>query len=380
MTIANVVAVASAGEQAERHRDGGDRRQPEQPDVDRLGELRIPVGVGLVEGVPVGLAVQAVGEERPQVQEHDRAGQHPQQGEGPHADRRGRAARRRAARSSGALALVAPHAPRPGVDRRCARRSPWPPGTGSRGRAACCSRPSRARTSRNASWLSSPASAWWRTAGYLSPASGTSSSQRYPDHGSLDGHAPAVGGDPDHVRAPGARLREHLERELLVVGPVAPRHEPELQDHDGDDHHPPRDDSDPRRHAATMTPPLAAACNAVHGVLRGRHLAARRRPGALRRAPGGGPAAAAVAIRRPRLVAGGAAVGRRDGGGDHRGGGERGRPDLDRAAAGAARLRARAGLGGTRRAAVDGRPRRARCSPRRWSRPTIRSAVSAGSR
>ena len=143
--------------------------------------------------------------------------------------------------------------------------------------------------SRNASWLSSPASAWWRIEGYLSPRFGTSSSQRYPDHGRSIGDAPAVGGDPDHVGPPGARLREHLERELLVVGPIAPRHEPELQDDDGDDHHPPPDDSDPRPHAATMTPP-GDRLQRWRGVLRGRHLAARRRPGALHRAAGCGSA------------------------------------------------------------------------------------------
>ena len=57
----------------------------------------------------------------------------------------------------------------------------------------------------------------------------------------LDRDAPAVGRDPHHVSAPGARLGEHLERELLVVGPVAPCHEPELQEHDGQDHAPPDD-------------------------------------------------------------------------------------------------------------------------------------------
>ena len=147
-----------AGEQAERHGHGGHRRQPEQPDVDRLGQLRIPGGVGLVEGVPVGLPVQAVGEERRQMQEHDRAGQHPQQGERPHADRtaeqvveRGDHAAEAGRRTKPGRAHPAPSrtgsaGPRPGVGRRCARRSPWPPGTGSHGRAECCLRPSRART------------------------------------------------------------------------------------------------------------------------------------------------------------------------------------------------------------------------------------------
>ena len=45
-------------------------------------------------------------------------------------------------------------------------------------RAACAPRPSRAPESRNASWLSSPASAWWRTSGCPRPRPGTSSSHR----------------------------------------------------------------------------------------------------------------------------------------------------------------------------------------------------------
>ena len=36
----------------------------EQADVDRARQLRIPGGVGLVEGVLVGPPVEAVGEER----------------------------------------------------------------------------------------------------------------------------------------------------------------------------------------------------------------------------------------------------------------------------------------------------------------------------
>ncbi len=75
-----------SGEEADRHGDGARRGQPEQSDVHGLGQLRIPGDVGLVEGVPVGPPVQAVGEEGVQMQEHDRAGQHPQQREGAHAD------------------------------------------------------------------------------------------------------------------------------------------------------------------------------------------------------------------------------------------------------------------------------------------------------
>ena len=47
--------------------------EPQQPDVERAGQLRVPGGVGLVEGVAVDRARPGVGEERPQVQEHDRA-------------------------------------------------------------------------------------------------------------------------------------------------------------------------------------------------------------------------------------------------------------------------------------------------------------------
>ena len=74
-----------AGEEAERHRHGGHRRQPEQGHVERVGQLGIPRGVGLVEGVAVGPPVQGVGEERLEVQEHGRARQHPQQRERAHA-------------------------------------------------------------------------------------------------------------------------------------------------------------------------------------------------------------------------------------------------------------------------------------------------------
>ena len=62
------------------------RRQPQQADVDRSAELRVPGGVGLVEGVAVDPPVQAVGEERPQMQQHDRSGEDPQQRERSHAD------------------------------------------------------------------------------------------------------------------------------------------------------------------------------------------------------------------------------------------------------------------------------------------------------
>ena len=74
-----------------------------------------------------------------------------------------------------------------------------------------------------------------------------------PRPGLLDWHAPAVGGDADHVGAPGTRLGEHLERELLVVRHVAPRDQRQLQGHDGHNHHPPSDDPDARPHALTMT-------------------------------------------------------------------------------------------------------------------------------
>ena len=80
--------------------------------------------------------------------------------------------------------------------------------------------------SRNASWLSSPASAWWRTAGYRRPRLRHQLVPAVPRPRLFDRDPSAVGGDPDHVGPPGARLGEHLERELLVVGPVAPGDEP----------------------------------------------------------------------------------------------------------------------------------------------------------
>jgi hypothetical protein len=48
------------GEEAERHRDGRHDGEPEQPDVDGLGQLGIPGGVRLVERVAVDAPVQRV--------------------------------------------------------------------------------------------------------------------------------------------------------------------------------------------------------------------------------------------------------------------------------------------------------------------------------
>ncbi len=79
----------------------------------------------------------------------------------------------------------------------------------------------------------------------------------------LDRHASTVGRDPHHVSAPRARLGEHLERELLVVGPVAPCNEPELQEHYGHDHDPSRDD--PQRRLHSSKPTSTAAGGTVFG-------------------------------------------------------------------------------------------------------------------
>jgi hypothetical protein len=76
-----------AREEAERHGDCGCGGDEEQADVDRAGQLGIPGGVGLVEGVAVDAAVERVREEGPQAQQHRRAGQHAQQRERAHADR-----------------------------------------------------------------------------------------------------------------------------------------------------------------------------------------------------------------------------------------------------------------------------------------------------
>ncbi len=128
----------------------------------------------------------------------------------------------------------------------------------------CCARPSRrpreprlgvARVlsatqsraaSRKASWLSRPASAWWRTESTrghaLRPGRSTGTGPRLGDR-----DTPAVVGDPHHVGTPRARLREHLEGELLVRRRTHAREE----DLGGDDHHdddPPPDDPRPGVH------------------------------------------------------------------------------------------------------------------------------------
>jgi hypothetical protein len=66
-------------EQAHRHGDSGNHAQPEQADVERPWQLRIPGRVRLVEGVPVDLTMRGVADERPQMHQHDRSDEHPQQ-------------------------------------------------------------------------------------------------------------------------------------------------------------------------------------------------------------------------------------------------------------------------------------------------------------
>jgi hypothetical protein len=68
----------------------------------------------------------------------------------------------------------------------------------------------------------------------------------------LDRDASTVGRDPDHAGAPGTRLGEHLERELLVIRPMAACHEHELQAHNGHNHHAPPHDPDPRPHLVNI--------------------------------------------------------------------------------------------------------------------------------
>src|SRR5918994_1366439 len=141
------------------------------------------------------------------MKEHGRAGQHPQQGEGPHAD-------------PAAEQFFEP----------CDHPAPWRTPlrmTSTRGGSALCQdvtlasryRVSSSRgvlfatqssaDSRSASWLSSPASAWWRIEGYVSPRSCTSSSQRYPDHASSIG-----------TRRPSAVTRTTSARQVLDSGNI----------------------------------------------------------------------------------------------------------------------------------------------------------------
>ena len=254
-----------ASEDAERHGDGGHRREREQPDVHRAGQLGIPGGVGLVEGVPVGPPVQTVGEEGAQMQEHDRTGQHPQQREGPHADR----AAEQVVEAGDQAADVAARANRgrvhPAPPRTRLRRTSTPgwvgvvpgrdrrlqvPGLAVAGSVVC---DPVERGVEERQLIGEPGVRVVADRGVAQPPVLHQLVPAVARPRTLDRDAPAVGGDPDHVGAPGARLGEHLERELLVVGPVAPGHEPELQDHDGHDHHPPHDDPDPRPHAVTMT-------------------------------------------------------------------------------------------------------------------------------
>ena len=124
---------------------------------------------------------------------------------------------------------------------------------------------------RNASWLSSPAVACRRIDGVAQPHVRYQFLPPIPGPWSLDGHAPAVGGHADHVRAPRTGLREHLEPELLVVGPVAARDEEELRHDHGDDHHPPPNDPEARaprplacpRCTSRPTPSLLDAAQAL---------------------------------------------------------------------------------------------------------------------
>jgi hypothetical protein len=51
-----------ASEESERQGDGGRRSQPEQPDINRFGQLRIPGGIGFIEAVLIGPPVPTVGE------------------------------------------------------------------------------------------------------------------------------------------------------------------------------------------------------------------------------------------------------------------------------------------------------------------------------
>ena len=124
----------------DRHRDRGERPDAQHADVQRPRQLRVPGRVGLVERVPVDPPVPGVEEERAQVEQHDRADQHPQQRHRPHAH-------------AAAEQLVDLH-PAPPSGRRCAARRPRGRrccatssrrlrGTASRCRAACARRPSR---------------------------------------------------------------------------------------------------------------------------------------------------------------------------------------------------------------------------------------------
>src|SRR5215213_4430205 len=83
-----------------------------------------------------------------------------------------------------------------------------------------------------------------------------------------DPDAPAVARDPHHVGLPRARLREHLERERLVVRRIAGRDERELRAHHPEDHDPAADDphetaSAGRARRRQISQPISTSAGAV---------------------------------------------------------------------------------------------------------------------
>ncbi len=250
----------------ERHGHGGDRRRARAGRRRRPGQLRVPGGVGLVEGVAVDAAVERVGEERPQVQQHDRAGQHPQQRQRPHAHRPAEQLVERRGRAASRVDRASPCASRTRLAGRDPGRVGVVPGR-DRGlevaRLAVARRVAGDPVERGVEereLVVEPGVGVVADRGVAEPAVRHELVPAVARPRLARRDAPAVGGDPHHVGPPGARLREHLERELLVVGPVAPRHEAELQDDDGDDHHPPPDDPDPRLHAAGYRARASVRC------------------------------------------------------------------------------------------------------------------------
>ena len=165
------------GEEPDRHRHRTHRTGEEHGHIQRMGKVRVPGRVRLVEDVPIDDAAGRLLQEGPQVEQHDRAGQDAEDRYSAHGHPPAeQLVEPLPGRGHGALrSLCSTTWNGPSTLRQYVTvASRWSVSVSSGVLAATQSR----AAARKASWLSMPASAWCRPAGWRSPPSVTSVSHR----------------------------------------------------------------------------------------------------------------------------------------------------------------------------------------------------------